>query len=268
LELMDRHSVRTAVLSVSTPQTHLGDDAEAIAMSRAVNDFAASVVAAHPGRFGFFATLPLPLVDASLDELQRSLDELHADGVVLLANHRGIYLGDARFDPLFEELQRRGTVVFVHPSILPGLEAIDGIPAYVADFLLDTTRAAVNLCRSGTVDRCPDVKFILSHAGGFLPYAAFRLSQAASPSGNPVEGLDLLQRFYFDIALSGSPTALPSLLEFARPGHVLFGSDWPYAPAAAVAAFTGMYEMHQIDADRRASIDHGAAEALFPRLRR
>jgi predicted TIM-barrel fold metal-dependent hydrolase len=237
-ELMNRHRVDTAVLSVSTPGAHLGDGADAAAIARMVNDYAAEVRRAHPGRFGFFATLPLPDVDASLTELARAFDELHADGVVLLANNRGVYLGDPRFDPVFAELQRRAAMVFVHPSTLPGLDAIDGIPPFVADFLLDTTRAAVHLCRSGTVDRCPDVRMILSHAGGFVPYAAMRLSQAASPTGNPVDGLDLLGRFYFDTALSGSPFALPSVLAFARPGHVLFGTDWPYAPDSAVAAFT------------------------------
>ena len=268
LELMDRHRVDTAVLSVSTPGTHLGDGADAAAMARMVNDYAAAMVGEHPGRFGFFATLPLPDVDAAMAELARALDELRADGVVLLANNRGVYLGDPLLDPVFDELQRRKVVAFIHPSTLPGLAPIDGIPAFVADFLLDTTRAAVNLCRSGTVERCPDVRMILSHAGGFVPYAAMRLSQAASPTGNPVDGLDLLGRFYFDTALSGSPFALPSLLAFARPGHVLFGTDWPYAPDSAVAAFTGLYETYALDDGQRASIDRGAAEALLPRLRR
>ncbi|MEZ5376230.1 MAG: amidohydrolase family protein [Acidimicrobiales bacterium] len=267
LELMDRHRIDTAVLSVSTPGTHLGDGSDAAAMARLVNDYASAVVSDLPGRFGFFATLPLPDVDAALVELARALDELHADGVVLLANHRGVYLGDPVFDPVFDELQRRKAVVFIHPSTLPGLAPVDGIPPFVADFLLDTTRAAVNLCRSGTIERCPDVPMILSHAGGFVPYAAMRLSSAASPTGNAVDGLELLSRFYFDTALSGSPYALPSLLSFARPGHVLFGTDWPYAPDAAVAAFTGLYEKYLLDEDQRASIDRNAAASLLPRAR-
>jgi predicted TIM-barrel fold metal-dependent hydrolase len=137
----------------------------------------------------------------------------------------------------------------------------------VTDFLLDTTRAAVRLAASGTLDRCPDLKIILSHAGGFVPYAAYRISATTSPTGNPVDGLGQLQKFWFDVALSGSPTALPSLLAFAKPGHVLFGSDFPYAPDVVVGAFTGMYERHGIDEAQRASIDRGAGEQLFPRLR-
>src|SRR6185503_6278828 len=111
-------------------------------------------------------------VDGALDEVTYAFDTLGADGVVVLANNRGTYLGDKAFDPLFDELHRRAAVVFVHPSVLPGLERISGIPPYIADFLLDTTRAAINLARSGTLERCPDVKVILSHAGGFIPYAA------------------------------------------------------------------------------------------------
>jgi predicted TIM-barrel fold metal-dependent hydrolase len=265
--LMDKVGVRTAILSVSTPGVHLGDDAEARKRAREVNEYAADVVSSRPDRFGFFATLCLPDVDGSLDELAYAFDALHADGVVLLANSRGVYLGDPRFDRLFDELDRREAVVFVHPSILPGVEPVPGLPPFVADFLLDTTRAAIRLAGSGTLDRCPNLKVILSHAGGFVPYAAYRIAAAASPTRNPADGLAQLRKFYFDIALSGSPSALPSLLAFAAPGHVTFGSDWPYAPDAAVGAFTGGYERYPVDAAMRASIDRGAAEPLFPRLR-
>jgi predicted TIM-barrel fold metal-dependent hydrolase len=220
----------------------------------------------HPSRFGFFATLTLPDLDGALAELAYAFDTLRADGVVLLANSRGVYLGDPRFDLLFDELNRRGAVVFVHPSTIPGLEALPGVPTFVADFLLDTTRAAINLARSGTLDRCPDLKLILSHAGGFVPYAAYRIAVAASLAGNPVEGVARLKRFHFDVALSSSPTALPSLLAFAEPGHVLYGSDFPYAPAGAVAAFARLYEGFPLSDPQRASIDRDAAERLFPRL--
>jgi predicted TIM-barrel fold metal-dependent hydrolase len=268
LELMDRHDVATAVLSVSTPGVHLGDSADARAMAREVNDYAAQVVADHEGRFGFFATVPLPDVDGAIDEASRALDDLGADGVVLLANNRGTYLGDPTFDPLFDELQRRRAVAFVHPSALAGLAPVGDIPPFVADFLLDTTRAAVNLARSGTLDRCPDVRIILSHAGGFIPYAAYRLATFASPTGNLLDGFALLQRYWYDLALSSTPTALPSLLAFAKPEQITFGSDWPYAPAVAVAGMTGMYESYDLDESLRAGIDRTNAEALFPRLAR
>ena len=264
--LMDRHDIGAAVLSVSAPGVHLGDDAEARVMARDVNDFAAQVVRDHPDRFGFFATLPLPDVDGAVAELERAFDTLGADGVILLANHRGTYLGDPRFDPIFDDLQRRAAVVFVHPTILPGVEAVGGIPPFVADFLLDTTRAALNLARTGTLARCPDLRIILSHVGGFVPYAAHRLALAASGKGDAVEGLRLLRRYYFDIALSGTPTALPSLLAFTSPDHVTFGSDWPYAPDAVVAAMTRLYERFELDDTARHQIDRGTAASLLPRF--
>jgi 6-methylsalicylate decarboxylase len=267
IALMDKFRIQTAIMSVSTPGVHLGDDAEARDKAREVNEYAVEVVRKHPGRFGFFATLCLPDVKGSLDELAYAFDKLHADGVVLLANSRGIYLGESAFDPLFDELNRRKAVVFVHPSYLLGTDPPKGLPPYIADFLLDTTRAAVRLAGSGTLDRCPDIKVILSHAGGFVPYAAYRIAGAASPKGDFSDGLAQLQKFYFDLALSGTPTALPSLLALARPGHVLYGTDWPYATETIVGAFTGMYESYALNDAHRASIDRGNAEALFPRLR-
>jgi len=266
LAMMDKHGVRTGILSVSTPGVHLGDDTEARHRARAVNEYAADVARSDPDRFGFFATLCLPDVAGSLAELDHAFDVLHADGVILLANCRGTYLGDERFAPVFDALNRRKAIVFVHPTQPPGLEPLERIPTFVADFLLDTTRAALRLGASGTLDRCPDLKVILSHAGGFVPYAAYRIAGAASPTRNPLDGMQQLKKFYFDIALSGSPTALPSLLAFAEPGHVLFGTDFPYAPDVAVSAFTGMYRSFAVSEALRDSIDRGAAEALFPRL--
>ncbi|MET0903687.1 MAG: amidohydrolase family protein [Acidimicrobiales bacterium] len=267
LAVMERHGVDVSILSVSTPGVFLGDGVDARSMARDVNDFAAQVVRDHPDRFGFFATLTLPDVDGALAELDRAFDGLGADGVVLLANSGGSYLGDKAFDPVFDELQRRQAVVFVHPSILPGLEPIEGIPAFVADFLLDTTRAAVNLARTGTLDRCPDVRFVLSHAGGFVPYAASRLATAAG-DGDFLTGLTRLRRYHFDIALSGTPSALPSLLAFTTPDKVTFGTDFPYAPDTAVAAMTSMYEAYDLDEAARHQIDRGTAETLFPRFAR
>ena len=113
------------------------------------------------------------------------------------------------------------------------------------------------------------LKIILSHAGGFVPYASHRLAAAitAETQRPPFEVLDDFASFYFDTALSGSPAALPSLLAFAKPGHVLFGSDWPYAPPIAVGYFTAQLDAYgALDADGHAAIDRGNAEALFPRL--
>jgi len=264
LEAMDARAVRTAIVSVSTPGVHIGDGRDARAMARAVNEYCAALAERHPGRFGFFASLPLPDVEGALAELEYAFDALHADGVILLANTHGIYLGDDAQKSLFDELNRREAVVFVHPAHLPGT-VVPGVPPFAVDFLLDTTRAAIKLMTSGTVTRCRNLKIILSHAGGFVPYAAHRIAVTMQPFG-VTDGIAQLKRFYFDTALSGSPTALPSLLAFAAPEHVLFGTDWPHAPPPVGAAFTRMYEAYAMSDAQRASIDRGAAEKLLPRF--
>lgn len=265
LNVMDEHGIATGILSVSTPGVHLGNDAEARVKAREVNEFAAKVVSDYPHRFGFFATLTLPDVDGAIAEAVHAMEELHAAGVVLLANTHGRYLGEKDFDPLMQELNRRHAVVFVHPSELPG-PSIQGVPSFAADFLLDTTRAAINLIVSGTMTRYTNLKVILSHAGGFIPYAAHRMAPVCSPDGNVETGLENLRRFYFDTALSSSPTALPSLLAFADPSHILYGSDSPFAPVEAVSRFTNGLDTYPLDNQLRSAINHNNAEALFPQF--
>jgi len=265
LELMDRYDIRAAVLSLSTPGTYLGDGRDALRMARTVNEFASAAHHEHPDRIGFFATVPLPDVEGSIAEVKHALDNLHADGVILLANNSGTYLGDPSFEPLMAELNERSAVVFVHPHALPGPD-VPGLPAFAADFLLDTTRAAMNLVKHDVLRRYPNLKFILAHAGGFLPYASHRIMAALfADTGRLIPDiLEDFSSFYFDTALSSSPAALPSLLAFAKPGHVLFGSDWPFAPELAVAYFTAHLDRYLLDDDVRASINEGAAVELFP----
>ncbi|MDO5696900.1 MAG: amidohydrolase family protein [Dermatophilus congolensis] len=265
LELNERIGVETSILSVSTPQVEPAKSVEeGRKWARRLNEFCAELADQHPGRFGFFATVTLPDVPGAIAEAEYALDTLKADGVVLLANCKGTYLGDKAFDPLIAALHEHNAVVFVHPSDLPA-EPVPGLPAYGVDFLLDTTRAGLNMAKNGWLDRYSNVKFILAHAGGFLPYAAARMARLATASGDQKAGLESLRRFYFDTALS-SPTGLPSLVDFAAPGHITFGSDWPYANADRAALFTGELDGYRdIDHD---SVNRGAAEKLFPKYAR
>jgi predicted TIM-barrel fold metal-dependent hydrolase len=268
LAVMDANSIASAILSVSAPGTHFGDDAEALALARSCNEFCAELAEKHPDRFRYFATLALPDVAGSVREATHALDHLDANGIILLANSLGTYLGHPDLDPLMAELDARGTVVFVHPAALPG-PAAEGIPPFAADFLLDTTRAAYNLVRHGIPRRFPNITFILSHAGGFVPYAAHRLalSVGAATARDPADVLTDFAGFYFDTALSASPTALPSLLAFAKPGHILFGSDTPFAPDSIVSYFTqGLDASDLLDDQQRHDINRGSAELLFPTL--
>ncbi|WP_433561609.1 amidohydrolase family protein [Nocardia sp. CA-151230] len=276
VDFMDRRGIRTGILSLSTPGVFLGDNAEARTWAREVNEYGAEIVRRRPDRFGLFATLTLPDVDGALAEAEYALDTLHADGIVLLANNNGRYLGDPEFTPLLELLHERESVVFIHPGELPAAP-VPGIPSFAADFLLDTTRTALSLILSGAMDRYPGIKFILAHAGGFVPYIASRIllamfvaktsAQQPLPADEAAVDPTVLKRFYYDVALSASPAALPSLLAVAEPDHITYGSDFPFAPPAAVDFIIHEYENYPLDDSLRAAIDRGNAEALFPRLK-
>lgn len=269
LQTMAELNVGTAILSVSTPGTaFLTSPADAVVLARDINDYLADLVQAQPDRFGFFATIPLPHVADSIGEVVRSLDDLNADGVVLLANNSGVYLGQDGQDDLFAALDARAAVVFIHPAELPG-PAVDGVAPFAADFLLDTTRAAYLLVRNRMRSKYPNIKFILSHAGGFVPYGSHRMAVAimGDTGRSLADVLDDFASFYFDAALSSSAAALPSLFAFAKPGHVTFGSDWPFAPVAAGKLFAAGLETYPgLDAGARAAMQRSNAVALFPRL--
>jgi predicted TIM-barrel fold metal-dependent hydrolase len=269
LQTMAELDVGTAIMSVSTPgTTFLPDPADAAALAHDLNDFTANLVAGQPDRFGFFATVPMPHIAESVVETVRALDDLKADGVVLLANNDGVYLGQDGQDDLFAVLDARSAVVFIHPADLPG-PTVPGIAPFAADFLLDTTRAAYLLVRNGIRRKYPNIRFILSHAGGFVPYASHRMAVAimGDTGRSPADSLDDFSSFYFDTALSSSAAALPTLLAFAKPGHITFGSDFPFAPVAAGKLFAAGLETYPgLDNAMRDAIDRTNALALFPRL--
>ncbi|GJF30567.1 amidohydrolase [Kitasatospora sp. NE20-6] len=238
LRAMDAVGTRKGILSVTAPGVHLGDDAAARRLARAVNVFGAEVVGRRPDRFGLFASLPLPDVEGAVAEAVFALDELHADGVALMSNADGRYLGDPEFRPLWQALDERAAVVFVHPTLVPGLPELPGAHGWV-DFPFDTTRTAVHMVINGVLRDFPSVKIILSHAGGFVPYVAPRIEALTmfSPGLSADEVHRDLRRFYYDTALASGPATLAGLLEFAGPGHVVFGTDWPAAPLPVATRF-------------------------------
>jgi predicted TIM-barrel fold metal-dependent hydrolase len=189
LEVMDENKIATAIVSISAPGVYFGSADEhlpfARQLARRTNEICAELVTARSTRFGAFATLPLPDVESALEELEHALDRLKLDGVILLSNYDGYYLGDPRFEALHAELNRRKAVVFIHPSTPPGIEKSHlGLPEAMLDVCFDTTRTAFSLIVSGVMKRYPDISFILAHAGGTVPYLAARVGVTATLLAN------------------------------------------------------------------------------------
>jgi predicted TIM-barrel fold metal-dependent hydrolase len=274
LEIMDRNDVATSFVSISAPGVYFKEvkDAQdlAIRLSRQMNEACAELIHDHPGRFGAFAVLPLPDVDAALAELHYALDVLNLDGVALLSNYDGYYLGDPRFDPLLNDLNRRKAVVFVHPMTPPGIEASHlGFPEMMMDVCFDTTRTAYSLVLKGQTEKYPDIRFILAHAGGTVPYIVARVEGAAAfcRLGEAIpKGLDYyLRKFYYDTALSAAPCALSSLHSLVDSSQILFGSDYIFATHVAFErGREGIRGYERFTEDDIDAIEYGNALNLFP----
>jgi predicted TIM-barrel fold metal-dependent hydrolase len=241
LEMMDSLNISKSILSITSPGTHLvtGNDELGRQVTRECNVHAADMKKRKPDRFGFFASTPLPDVQGTLAEIKYAFDELNADGVTLKTNHHGTYLGHKDFDPVFDELNRRKAIIFIHPTtpcMANGQLAIPlpNYPRPMFEFFFETARCAINLFMSGTVDRYPNITYILSHCGGALPPMIRRFSSAA-----PILGLgDLVsmdsvkerfsRQFYFDTAGWAFPEQIKGLLEYTTVDRILYGSDFPF----------------------------------------
>jgi predicted TIM-barrel fold metal-dependent hydrolase len=274
LSFLDEAQIAVAVTSISTPGVHLGDDSAARVLARRCNEFSAELMQKHPSRFGGFACVPLPDVEGSLREIAYALDVLKLDGVVLFSNANGIYLGERQLTPVFEELQRRAAVVFVHPNASPdpAFHRL-GLPDSLLDFPADTSRAIANLHYSNTFARTPDVKYIVSHAGGTIPYVATRfgiVDEMAIIDGAEERGTaaDTLRRLYWDTALSWKNPILQMLRSVAGMDQVLYGTDFPYLRRdLAVQSREDLESSSAVTEAERGAVLGTSALRLFPRLR-
>jgi 6-methylsalicylate decarboxylase len=273
LSFMDDAGIDVAITSISTPGVHMGDNAAARALARRCNEFAAELMRSKPDRFGGFACMPLPDVDGTLEELAYALDVLKLEGVVLFSNSRGVYLGDERFRTVFAELERRKAVVFVHPTSSPDPAAHGlGLPDSLIDFTADTTRAVAKLHYSNTFARTPNVKYILSHAGGTIPYLTSRF--AIVDAMNVIPGAeergtaaDTFRRLYWDTALSWSDPVLQMLRSIVGIDRVLYGSDFPYLRRdLAVGSVRAIAQTNVLHDGEHQAVLAGTASRLIPRL--
>ena len=266
LERMDETGVATAIVSISAPGVWFGDVAQGRRLSRETSLFAAQMRQRHPKRFGFFAALPLPDIEGSLREIEYAFDQLHANGVVLMTSYGDRWLGDPSFDPVMQELDRRGAIVYVHPgSPACCSQLMSYVPPFLTEFTQDTNRTITSLMFSGQLVRRRAIRFIFSHAGGTIPMLAGRISQlstsvpqlaAAVPDGVEAE----LRRLYYEVANSANRPAIAALLSLVPATQVMFGSDFPLVPIAATQAKLSGLGLSESDL---ASLSRGTAAKLF-----
>jgi 6-methylsalicylate decarboxylase len=242
IEDMDRGGVRMSLISVTTPGIWFGDKEETRRLARELNEYGARMVSDYKGRFGLFAVLPLPEVDASLHEIEYAFDTLQAAGVGLLSSYGNRWHGDPEFAPVFAELNRRRAVVYTHASAPPCCQNLQpGIPETTIEYNTDTSRTVISLIESERATACPNIRFIFSHAGGTIPSLAGRFLGAAASreslakSAEPNSRLYHLRRFYYDTAGSANPVQMVSLKMIVPATQIVFGTDFPFGRSAATA---------------------------------
>jgi predicted TIM-barrel fold metal-dependent hydrolase len=271
IEDMDQGNVAASVISITNPGLWFGDKAVTTRLARGCNEYAAKLVTQYPNRFGFFAAMPLPDVDATLKEIAYAYDTLKADGVGFFTSYGDTWLGNAAYRPVLEELNRRNAVVHVHPTAANccrDLTYAPGVGPGSMEYGTDTTRAITGVCFSGDASRFPNIRWIWSHAGGTMPFLAGRIDGASrnSKSEMPNGLMGELKKFYYDVAGATNVGAIASLKQLVNAEKIMFGTDFPPGGSSqAVARSLRDLQMFS-DAELRA-IERDNALKLIPRLK-
>jgi predicted TIM-barrel fold metal-dependent hydrolase len=268
VETMDKNGIATAIVSLAVGGVSFNGPG-ARALARDGNEYGAKMVSDYPGRFGLFAALPLPDQDASLQELAYAFDTLKADGIALLTDYGDKWPGDPIYVPVFEELNRRKAVVFVHPTVPTCCASlVPGVTPSLTEYLFDTTRAITSFLVNGTFTRFPDIRFIFCHSGGTAPVLANRINTLLPKEISdklPNGVLGEFKKLYYDVANGTSPSPLAALTDLVPQSQILFGSDFPFV---MIETTTGPLEQAALSASQMQAINRDNAERLFPRLRK
>jgi predicted TIM-barrel fold metal-dependent hydrolase len=269
VDQMDMYGIRTGMASIGNPGVWFGNVQEGRDLARSANEYMAQMARDFPGRFGVFAALPLPDPDGCLKEIEYACDTLKVDGFHLLTSYGDKWPGDPAFAAVFDELNRRKTVVFVHPTA-PNccMKLQPGVAASIGEFPFDEMRSIMSLLYGGTFSRCPDIRFIFTHAGGPVPVLAKRMEQQLrhpEVARNVPKGVAYaLTQLYFDVANSTISTgAIEALRTIVPDSQILFGTDFPYIPI--VKTVDGLDALRFPPA-LKAGVDRGNAAALFPKF--
>jgi predicted TIM-barrel fold metal-dependent hydrolase len=276
LEFMDQHHIATQILSAPIPLVDRhGDDAFVARTAREINEDYAALIKEHPDRFGAFASLPFTTPEAALAEIAYALDELGLDGVLLMSNSGGRYLGHPFFEPILAELSRRQVPVFMHPDDCPHVDVLGfGRISAIVEYPMDTARAVNNAIFTGVFQRHPGLRLILAHGGGVLPTLGARVAdllelgrRADDAAIGPQHVADVLRDLYYETALAGSPNSLLPALHVTGHDHLLFGTDFPAAPGPAIDHnIESLMSCGELGEEQRADIERGNAARLFSRL--
>lgn len=272
---MGELGIAYALLSISSPSLWTKDPARTRTLARKVNDEGAEIVSRAPGNLGFLATLPLPEVSAAIDEARRCLDTLHAGGVGLMTNYGGVYLGDRSLDPILAELNGRGALAVLHPTkpavTVPNVNQEIPVPAF--EYFVETPRTFLNLVQNDTFARYPDIRWVIPHAGAFLPILADRFESFALMLrfADPDRRVDILAdmaHVYYDLAGFSEPKQLAMLLRNVDETHLLYGSDTPYTDiSACVGQAEALEETPKLTERQKALLFTENALTLLPDLK-
>lgn len=273
MDLMTKTGSSTAILSLTAPGVQIAPVEQQGQLARSVNEFAAKVRDEN-SKFGFFAALPTLLdADRAIEEITYALDVLKADGVTLFTRYGDghYYLGNDLFRPIWKELNRRKAVVFIHPTHpLDTALTNPRLPQPIIDYPHETARTAFDMIITNTKRDHPDCKVILSHAGGTLPILLMRgaegIAMMTQHNKTSESVLEDARSFYYDLALSSSSNVLDTLLRHFPHDHILWGSDFPYAPAIACQMFAKLLDDYDMSEETRTNICYRNAHSLFPRL--
>ena len=273
-ESMKELGISYALLSLSSPSLYTGNKFKSRELARKVNEQGVEIVSRAPGNLGFLATLPLPHVDSSIFEARYCLDTLHADGVGLMTNYGGVYLGDHRLDELMAELDGRGALAVMHPTqpavMVPNVNEEIPVPAF--EYFVETTRTFLNMVQNDTFTRYPNIKWVIPHAGAFLPILADRFESFALMLrfADPDRRADIMEdmaHVYYDLAGFSEQKQLEMLLRNVDESHLLYGSDTPYTDiSACVGQAEALENTKKLTGRQKQLVFTDNAKALLPKL--
>ena len=276
ISYMDEHGISACVLSDPDSANHAtGQKAREIA--RRVNETLADIVSRHPSRFGAVATLPGQDADEVMTEIAYALDVLKMDGVSTSTSIRDVYLGEPQFDPWFEELNRRGVTLFVHPTFTEATRTLlIGLNPSVLEFMFDTTRMIANMVVTGAKKRFSNIKIISTHGGGTIPYLVNRIQVLEHAFGlgagrlelSPEEVRDGIASFYYDLTAATSAAQLEAILNLVSASQLVMGLDFPFMPKSTFApAIADIERYPAFNKPDLQSLSYGNAGRLYPALK-